>query len=485
MTSRAITRRRLLAAGGVTAAAALARIPAMGQEALRSGAKLPIPRLIEAHPDEPVTLTLRQGRHSFGPGLSGPTMGISADYLGPVVRVRTGSDYPFRVENRIGRETTLHWHGLEIPSSVDGGPHNPIAPGSTWTPVLPIRQPAATAWFHPHPHGETARQVYAGLAGMMIIADGGDRDRGLPSRYGVDDLPVILQDKRFDRWGAPLYNPSMMDLMHGFQGDTLLVNGVVGPLARVPSGLVRLRLLNAANARNFDVGFSDGRPFWVIASDGGYLGEPVELHHLLISPGERYEVLVDFSDGRETVLVNGPDTAHVDMPAADTRRQPLMGFAPAVDRADVTRLPARLERLSSPDVRSAASWRTFTLDAMAMGIGRGMGGGGMTMGINGRPYDMERIDFRSRLGSTEIWEIESTDMAHPFHVHGARFRILSLGGEPPPAHQTGWKDVLLVPEHAEVLVRFEHAASDAAPFMYHCHILEHEDQGMMGQFAVV
>ena len=202
---------------------------------------------------EPVTLALQKSRHRFGSGAAVPSMGISSSYLGPVVRVRSGDTIPFRVENRLDEETTLHWHGLLVPSQVDGGPHNTIKPGAVWSPEITIKQAAATTWFHPHPHGNTARQVYLGLAGMMIVSDGADRDRGLPATYGVDDLPIVLQDKRFGRNGELVYEPTMMDMMHGFQGDTLLVNGAIGPVANVPAGIVRLRLLNAANARNFDL----------------------------------------------------------------------------------------------------------------------------------------------------------------------------------------------------------------------------------------
>jgi FtsP/CotA-like multicopper oxidase with cupredoxin domain len=143
---------------------------------------------------------------------------------------------------------------------------------------------------------------------MMIVSDGADGDRGLPAAYGVDDLPLILQDKRLGRGGAPVYDPSMMDLMHGFQGDTLVINGAIGPVARVPAGYVRLRLLNAANARIFDLRFADRRPFFVIAGDGGLLAEPVEVRSLPIAPGERYEVLVDFADGRAVELATAPDS---------------------------------------------------------------------------------------------------------------------------------------------------------------------------------
>lgn len=476
--SGTFTRRHVLSLSATAAAGALATgFLRAGQAADAGGQVLPIPQLMETRKGEPLRLALRKGRHTFGPGKTAPTLGISADYLGPVVRVRSGEDVAFQVSNQLDEATSLHWHGLEIPSHIDGGPHNEIKRGATWSDVLPIRQPAATTWFHPHPHGATGRQVYGGLAGMMIIADGGDRERGLPSEYGVDDLPLILQDKRFDRTGAPVYNPGMMDRMHGFQGDALLVNGVIGPVATVPAGFVRLRVLNGANARNFNLRFSDRRTFWAVAGDGGLLAKPTELTSLLLAPGERYELLADFTDGRNVSLVNDPDPSHGTMAMPMSQQsapERLMDFRPdAARKPEISRLPGALGALSEPDVKSAAAWRTFRLNAM-----------GMNMGINGQPYAMDRLDFTAKLGSTEIWEIISADMPHPFHVHGASFRILSSNGRKPPAHQAGWKDVLLVEEQAEILVRFNQPASSHHPFMYHCHILEHEDQGMMGQFAV-
>jgi FtsP/CotA-like multicopper oxidase with cupredoxin domain len=507
-------RQALMLSSGAAVGVALGSLPRWARGAPSIAPSLPIPALIVARNGEPITLALQKSRHRFGAGAAVPSTGISASYLGPVVRVRSGDTIPFRVENRLDEETTLHWHGLLIPSDVDGGPHNTIKRGAVWTPELKVKQPAATAWFHPHPHGNTARQVYGGLAGMMIVSDGGDRERGLPERYGVDDLPIILQDKRFTRNGELVYEPTMMDLMHGFQGDTLVVNGAIDPVANVPAGFVRLRLLNAANARNFDLRFADRRPFFVIAGDGGYLPEPVEVRRLVIAPAERYEVLVDFSDGRPVALVTAPDMHHgggpgmmmqMDRPralAGGTERFMRFNPDPAL-RALVMRLPRALANLTPPDIKSAVEWRTFVLNPMqgmnmmamrGMGASRGAAAqsgehdhaaAAQMMGINGRSFSMNRVDVTVKRGTSEIWEIVSAAMAHPFHVHGASFRILNNNGRKPSAEQSGWKDIILVEDRAEVLVRFDNPASPRIPFMYHCHILEHEDHGMMGQFAVV
>ena len=501
-----LTRRQaLMLSGSAAAGLAVTGLPRWARGAPSSGAALPIPQLIEARNGEPVTLSLQKTRHRFGSGAAVPARGISSSYLGPVVRVRSGDTIPFRVENHLDEETTLHWHGLMVPSHVDGGPHNTINPGAVWSPEITIKQPAATTWFHPHPHGNTARQVYLGLAGMMIVSDGADRDRGLPTTYGVDDLPIVLQDKRFGRNGELVYEPGMMDMMHGFRGDTLLVNGAIGPVARVPAGFVRLRLLNAANARTFDLRFGDRRAFFVIAGDAGYLAEPVEVTSLLIAPAERYEVLVNFADGRPVELVTASDVGGSFGPGMMMQMGRSRGFANETEllmqfqpdaslQATITVLPRQLAALAAPDVKSAVAWRTFELNPM-MGMGmmgmRGMSGQGggppHMMGINGRSFAMDRIDVTAKFGTSEIWEIIAAGMpmAHPFHVHGACFRILSKGGRKPSAHESGWKDVVLVEEHAELLVRFDNPAPPNMPFMYHCHILEHEDHGMMGQFAVV
>jgi cuproxidase len=511
-----VTRRQaLMLSSAAAAGVAVASLPRWAHGAPSAASSLPIPTLIDARNSEPVTLSLQESRHRFGSGAAVPSAGISSSYLGPVVRVRSGDTIPFRVENRLDEETTLHWHGLWVPSHVDGGPHNTIKPGGVWSPEVTVRQPAATTWFHPH--GNTARQVYGGLAGLMIVSDGGDRDRGLPVAYGSDDFPIVLQDKRFGRNGELVYEPTMMDNMHGFQGDTLLVNGAIGPVADVPAGFVRLRLLNAANARNFDLRFADRRPFFVIAGDAGYLSEPVELRSLVIAPAERYEILVSFADGRPVDLITAPDSSHGAGPgmmmqmgrlrgAGET--EVLMRFQPdPALKAEVARLPRELAALAPPDIKSAVAWRTFVLDPMmgmmgmmGMNMMRAMGGpGGVApgadhdhsggpahmMGINGRSFAMDRVDVTAKLGTSEIWEIKSSAMAHPLHVHGASFRILSNNGRKPVAQQSGWKDVVLVEEQAEILVRFDNPAPPNMPFMYHCHILEHEDHGMMGQFAVV
>jgi len=453
--------------------------------------RLPLPPLIDAAGQgNAVSFRAASGQHSFLEGKPTNAYGYSASLLGPVIRLRRGDQVEMTIENTLDVDTTVHWHGLLIPSHLDGGPHRPIKAGSTWRPVLDIAQPASTAWFHPHLHGDTGRQVYMGLTGMILIDDGSDDRLGLPHTYGVDDLPIIIQDRSFDSDGSLVYELDSLAIEYGGRGDTIIVNGAIAPFAKVPSGLVRLRLLNAANAQNFELRFSDQRPFHVIASDSGFLAQPVEVNRLRISPAERFEILVDFADGTPVVLETGPDDVMGIFGAVSERGAtdyaPVMRFEPTATRAPARSVPARLVEPAASDPPKAARRRQFALQSWACSNGsvvRSRIDTDQALCINGKIHDMNRIDVETTLGTLEVWEIASIGMAHPFHVHGVSFRILSLNGAPPPAHLAGWKDVALIEDEAELLIAFNQPATREHPFMYHCHILEHADAGMMGQYV--
>jgi FtsP/CotA-like multicopper oxidase with cupredoxin domain len=359
--------------------------------------------------------------------------------------------------------------------------------------VLPVRQPGATLFYHAHEHHVTAEQVYRGLGGMLIVRDPAEAGLGLPSRYGVDDLPLVLQDRQFAS-GRLVMPGGMMTAMAGARGDTVLVNGTPDAYAPVPAGLVRLRLVNASNAREYRLAFDDGRAFHWIASDGGLLEAPLERRAIMLAPGERAEIVVDFSDGRPAALFTAADDnmpmMGMGMRAAAAALR-VIGFEPGAAAPAVSRLPPRLAAPERWDPAAATRRRRF---ALQMGMGM-MGRGGMGMGgrmgangdmfsINGRAFDARRVDERVRLGDTEVWQVAAEMMAHPFHVHGVQFRVLTRGGRAAGDSDTGFKDTVMVDEPVELLVRFTQPARDDAPFMYHCHILEHEDHGMMGQFSV-
>jgi FtsP/CotA-like multicopper oxidase with cupredoxin domain len=488
-----LTRRNFAVSGGVLLSGALvdARI-GIGRLA-PADAPLPIPHLIDAAKQgNAVALRVMSGRHAFLEGKPSQTYGYSAPILGPVIRMQRGAEVEVTVENAIDSVTTVHWHGLLVPGFKDGGPQQLIHPGGHWRPVLKIDQPAATLWFHPHPHHDTARQIYMGLAGIIIIDDGADARLNLPRSYGVDDLPIILQDRSIDADGSISYDNNALnalDVAYGVRGDTIIVNGAIMPVAKVPRGLVRLRLLNAANAQNFELRFSDRRVFHVIASDGGFLAAPVAVTQLTISPAERFEILVDFANGNGVALETGPDEQMGAFgrvaPDGSADYVAVMRFEPMAAVSAVKELPDHLVEPGAVSPASAVQRRQFVLDS-GLCASRPQASAHADMpnliGINGRPFDIDRIDTETKLGTTEIWDIVSVGMAHPFHVHGAQFRILSIEGAPPPSHLAGWKDTVLVEDKAEILVAFHQPATRERPFMYHCHILEHEAAGLMGQY---
>ena len=486
-----LTRRSFLAGSALAGGTVLAA-PYLWRAAAAEPQDLRIPELIDARSQgQSIALRAQAGRTAFFPGRESPTLGYNGSYLGPTLRVHRGDDVEVAVTNALGEGTTVHWHGLLVPGELDGGPHQMIRPGATWRPVLPIRQPAATLWYHSHVHGRTGEQVYAGLAGLLLVTDDEEQALGLPSEYGVDDLPLVLQDRQFED-GRLVLPGGMMALMHGRRGDTLLVNGTVNPVARVPRRLVRLRLANGSNARIYDLAFADDRPFHWIASEGGLLERPVELRSLSLAPGERAEILVDFTDGRPVALETGSDAGAPMMMGMMARasdlvggREPVLSFEARGREAPGSKVPDRLVAHERPDAARAVRRRRF---AMTMGMGgmmSGMMGGrmGSMHGINGRAFDMDRIDEEVRLGDVEIWEVSGEMMAHPFHVHGVHFEVLSRNGAAPGPRDQGLRDTVVAQEPVALLVRATQPAV-AAPFMYHCHILEHEDNGMMGQFVV-
>ncbi len=496
----------------LASAAALAGAAALPVTHAQSRRTLRIPALLDARAG-PVALVAAEGQTAFYPGVASGTAGYNGSYLGPTLRVHRGDDVPVAVTNRLAVDTTVHWHGLLIPGDLDGGPHQLVLPGATWRPVLPIRQPGATLFYHSHVHHATADQVYRGLAGMMIVHDPAEDALGLPSTYGVDDLPVILQDRKFA--GGRMVKPEgMMSMMQGARGDTVLVNGTPDALARVPGGLVRLRLLNASNARAYHLSFTDARTFHWIATDGGLLESPLPRRSISLMPGERAEIVVDFSSGGKALLFTAPDDNAARMGMMDGYvggPLPVLAFEATRAQESPALLPSTLVRHEVADIRSATRTRRFTLDMGmmgmggmgmgGMGMGMGMGGRGMGMGrrgggmggmgggdmdmftINGRPFDMARIDEHVRLGDTEIWEITADMMSHPFHVHGVHFQVIGRGSGGPGPDDAGVKDTVRVDDRVRLLVRFTQP-SRGRPYMHHCHILEHEDMGMMGQFTV-
>ncbi len=417
--------RRVFLRGGAAAGAAtvLAGPRASASEAGRFANPLKIPPLLEGTAGgqgKTFGLAIGAGRSQFLPGVTTPTIGVNGPYLGPTIRCTAGERVTLQVKNDLAERTTLHWHGLHIPARYDGGPHQVVEPGALWEPSFEIKQKASLCWYHSHLMGRTGEQVLRGLTGLFLIEDAESRSLRLPSEYGVDDVPLIIQDRRFNRDGSFNYVSAMHDTMMGYKGDVILVNGTVDPHLVLRRQRTRLRILNASNSRIYTLGRDDGMDVIIVGSDGSLLERPVRQRRVRVGPGERIELLVDAQPGQKIKLMSYPDRVAgggmgpgmmMGGMAGNTETFAILELrAGRLEASDIV-LPERLVEVPRWTAAQAARTRTFTLDMSMMGMmgmGMGMGmrgrGNGMNgmMGINGRPMNMARIDVRVPLGSIEI-----------------------------------------------------------------------------------
>lgn len=419
-------------------------------------------------------LVAQRGESTLLPGQISETWGFNGPFLGPTLRARRGEEVFIHVRNALRETTSVHWHGMHLPAEMDGGPHQPVRAGESWRPHWRVNQPAATLWYHPHPHGETERHVYQGLAGLFIVDDEISEGLSLPTTYGVDDIPVIVQDKRLNRAGQLRMGERAET---GLLGDTILVNGVYAPYFEATTELVRLRILNGSTARIYNFGFDDNRDFALIATDGGLLDAPYETNRIQLSPGERAEIVVKLQPNQTASLRSyPPDLGTLVALAGAYGGQDsfdLLQLRAVAQLRPSPALPATLAPSERLHERDAARSRIFRLDGRK---------------INNRRMDMRRIDEIVTVDTTEIWELFNQNLyPHNFHIHDVQFQILDIDGSPPPPELAGWKDTVYLRPRARyrTIMRFSDYVDETIPYMYHCHLLWHEDQGMMGQFVVV
>jgi FtsP/CotA-like multicopper oxidase with cupredoxin domain len=422
-----------------------------------------------------------------------PMMRYNGLQLPPVIVAKRGTQMTFNVQNNLTEETTVHWHGFKIPAIQDGGPDFPILAAASRTYNYTLVQPAGPLWFHPHAHGFTATQVYNGLAGAFIVTDdittNLETNKQIPA--GDHDIALLIQDRRFaaDNGAgerALIYQAGGMMMNAGMLGDHILVNGVELPGLKVDTRQYRFKLFNGSNARTYDFALADGAIFRVVGTDGGLLNAPVQTDHIMLGAGERAEIVVDFSNyivGDNIMLVSRafnaggmmgggalPNGAAFDVMRFEITTQ-------AVDDVVLyTALPLNADINTRLTALDATATRSFV---MSMGVG-------MQFFINGKVFDMNRVDEVVASGATEIWEISNTSaMAHPFHAHAIQWQILERNGVPASGVDLGWKDTVLVQpnEVVKFIGRFD-PVINVGKYMYHCHILEHEEAGMMGIFEV-
>ena len=445
-----------------------------------------------------IDLNLQEGSVNFYPGNPTATYGANGNLLGPTLILDKNSTVTINVTNSLMDTSTIHWHGMHVAPENDGGPHTVIPPGTTWSPVIPVMDWAATYWYHPHLHMHTNTHVQKGIAGMIIVRDNQEAALTLPRTYGVDDIPLVIQTKAFDA-NNQIIVLSALD-------TALMVNGIIDPVASVPAQVVRFRVLNGSSERIYNLGLSNNQAFYQIASDGGLLTAPVSMTRLMLAPGERAELLVDFSSqlGQAIQLMS----YGAELPSAVYgATQPGMGAGQVIPNytlnplngnnfivldfdviaataSPITTIPTTLVTHTPYLEVNANTTRALTFSPLTMGPTAIQG----PFLINMMPFDMMMINQFVPFENTEIWTLtNNTPISHPFHIHDVQFYVLDINGVAPPLNQQGRKDVILVPAGGSVvrfIAKFDDFYNDTLPYMYHCHMLTHEDDGMMGQFLV-
>jgi FtsP/CotA-like multicopper oxidase with cupredoxin domain len=472
-------------------------------------------RQLTPPPDVELALTAAPGEVAILPGqptrvwrfaarlVSGPAdtlRTLPGSYLGPVIRFRRGQKVRVRFSNQLAEDSIVHWHGLDVPQEADGHPRLAIGHGHEYVYDFEVTNRAGTYWYHPHPHMRTGAQVYQGLAGMILVEDPEETKLALPS--GEAEHLCVIQDRRFDaRNQLVFHGAGMMDMMNGFLGDRVLVNGIPQPTTEVDAGWHRIRLLNGSNARIYKLAWSREVPMTVIGGDGGLLERPLQRTVLTLAPAQRADLLIDL-----TGVAAGTDVhlESLEFPEADAGLVGMMGMmggrGGARNGAPMRILTLRTRARKGLAFRVPERLSTFDAawSAAAAGPARVVPLTFMRMQwlIDGRTFEMTDVapEETVRAGSTPIWEFRNTpnpmgmQAAHPMHLHGPQFRVVSRSGGAANALRegvvdAGWRDTVLVLPGETVRVQIPFT-SHPGLYLYHCHILEHEDMGMMRNFRV-
>jgi FtsP/CotA-like multicopper oxidase with cupredoxin domain len=419
-----------------------------------------------------VTLTASQTELALVPGTTTAVYAYNGTVPGPTLEFMEGDDVVITFRNDLPEETTVHWHGLHLPFDADGSPFHPVAPGEEYSYRFTVRPgTAGTYWYHPHPHHHTGTQVARGLYGGIIVRAAEDPLAGLTERLLVLSDNRLLPDGSLDL-PDPHSHQGRVDFENGREGDVLFVNGTIMPTLEIRPGEVqRWRVINASAGRYYRLALS-GHDVLHVGSDGGLFERPVEVGEILLASAERVELLVTGSaaPGTTAVLQTLPYDRYIPQTRPPNWAEPrdLLTLQYTSDApAPAVTLPTVLRRVAPLDTTQVTATRVMVL---SQGF------------INGRLMDMTRVDVSAPLGATEIWQLENVvGMDHPFHLHGFQFQVLDRDGVPEPF--PSWKDTVNVAKRQVVrfIVRYDNYPG---MWMFHCHILDHEDHGMMGVLEV-
>ncbi|MBI4469417.1 MAG: multicopper oxidase domain-containing protein [Acidobacteria bacterium] len=469
-------------------------------------------------PTASFTLTAGESRHELFPGTLSALNTYAVELEGraftdPIIHLRNGDSLDVQLRNELTDPTIVHWHGLRVDGKNDAHVSFAIPAKGSYRYDFPILNRAGAYWYHPHPHGFTARQVYLGLAGLFIVDD--DEELALRNnldlRLGETDIPLVLQDKQFSSEGELIYDPNTADRMMGFLGDVIFVNLTPKPVLDLQGRIYRFRILNGSNARIYRLAFVKGTtpiPLMLIGNDGGLLEQPIEITEIFLAPGERADVLLDAR------RLDAGDVFFLKSLAFNPMHNEMHGFTPGQQSSRLAEgeefyimqlnvqaatsydrvAPSRLSEIR-PILTGGAASRRFDL---ALSMGGPTGGRRWT--INRLTYNMEEYPVSVSRGAIEIWEIVNSPMSmpHPIHIHGFPFQVISRTGSPNQISRLvagpdglvpsdrGWKDTVLVwpGERVRLAIDFAHNFPGRQPYLFHCHNLEHEDQGMMINYEV-
>ncbi|MBL7807891.1 MAG: multicopper oxidase family protein [Saprospiraceae bacterium] len=440
---------------------------------------LPVPPVLDG---KSAAFDAKSSTSMLSSGITVNSLGYAgAPILGATIRIEQGENFNLDFKNNLIEATNIHWHGLEVPAAQDGYPTDVIAPGGSFQYSFQVKNRPGTYWYHPHPDMATASQAYRGLAGFFIVGSAEESALGLPS--GEFDVPLVVQDKRLD--GGLTYAPSDNDRSIGLFGETVLVNGKPGAMFEVATRTYRFRLLNGSNARIYNFTLSSGATMELIGTDGGLLDAPVAINSVLLSPGERAEVLVNFGGltvGDEVFLKSNAFAGSATQGKQDFK---IMKFIVTRQEDDPFVQVSTLMPVEKIVESEAIAIRTFNIGHMMAHSGTTMSG--MIHPLDGKFFDPNRRDEVVNANSVEIWEFDNTNgtETHPMHLHAGQFQVLSrTGGRGQlEAWEKGWKDTVLAfpGEKVRIIVRFP---GNLGKYVFHCHNLEHEDGGMMLNYEI-
>ncbi|QSY47240.1 MULTISPECIES: multicopper oxidase family protein [Streptomyces] len=439
--------------------------------------KMPVPPVLKPTSVSGTTsyydVTMKEATAQILPGKLTRVRAYNGVFPGPVIKAESGQRVVVRQTNALGVPVSVHLHGAHVPESSDGSPMDVLAPGGgTKTYTYPNDQPHANLWFHDHAHHEESENVFRGLTGFYLLTDSVEKNLNLPS--GSYDVPIAIRDARFDDAGQFAYT------MGDIAGRTvILANGKPWPYFEVAARKYRFRLYNTANVRFFTLKLSDGSPFTQIGTDGGLLEKPYTTTSLALSPGERADIVIDFSKypvGTTLVVENtepGPPGTPMDLVGK------VMQFRVTRTATDTSTVPATLRTL--PALPAATVQRNIEL------LMDETGGEHAQAYINGKIYEMDRIDTEIQYGATEIWTVHNANARapHNFHMHLVQFRVLERNGQPVVSgNDSGLKDTVSVKAGETVKIQATFTGYRGT-YVYHCHMFDHAAMGMMANFRVV